>query len=186
MDDYQNAVKAARNATEQQPTYVWSHLVLGSALEMTNQYEEAIMAYNYAIQLEPDWHVPYQNAAYAHLDNEELDNALDMFKKVVELHPSSHFAYVGMGDIQLEKGNTEEAEHMYQKADSLSNAANIDIRWSYIYVKKGRIGEALKSLETAFKAGYDFFDYLREVPHLEEISEDPEFLNLLTKYETSH
>jgi len=56
--DLDGAEYAARMAIKQQPTYIWSHVSLGSTLRLKEQFTEAIETYKYCIELNPNWEYP--------------------------------------------------------------------------------------------------------------------------------
>ncbi|PIP40661.1 MAG: peptidoglycan-binding protein, partial [Desulfobacterales bacterium CG23_combo_of_CG06-09_8_20_14_all_51_8] len=65
---------------------------------------EAIQLYNKAINLTPDYHLPYYNRGNAYAELGQLQLAIEDFNKTISLQPDVAEAYFNRGNIYLYQG----------------------------------------------------------------------------------
>ena len=140
-------------------------------------------SYEYAMQLEPYWYRPYENAGQTSMDRRDPANAILMYQKVIDLDETRPVPYLVLGDIYLNRGNIEDASEMYRKLDELRDWPNIQVRWSYVHAVNNNDQEALASLQRAFEQGYKHFDHIRENKYLRDITDSEEFKRLVDKFD---
>ena len=113
--DLDGAETAARMAIKQGPTYIWSYIFLGDALQLKEQFAEAIETYRYCIQLNPTWHSPYLSIGDIHLTQGDYDLAMDMFRRADEVSDAPSIS-VSISFVHAERGEKELALAELEKA----------------------------------------------------------------------
>ena len=76
---------------------------LGLAYSVEERFDEAINAFNEAIELDPNLAKAYNNCAMAHTDKPEpeLDRALENYDKAIEIRPDYGTAYCNRGETKM-------------------------------------------------------------------------------------
>jgi TonB family protein len=94
----------------------------GKSIELNNQgdefydqgkYDEAVAAYQQAINLKPNYAEAYLNLGDAYSALQRNEEALAAYKKALRFKPNYGEAYIGLGDAYLALGKNEESEEAY-------------------------------------------------------------------------
>jgi len=137
--DPKAAEEAARAAIRLQPGYFWSYVILGVALKLQARHEEAIAAYEYALQQNPDFHPALNSLGQLYYEQGKYEQALSAYDKFVSAGATN--VYIRLFHFLLESrvGKFEEAQTQLR---NFSIAANED-PWSKSVVRfyLGEIGE---------------------------------------------
>jgi superkiller protein 3 len=96
------------------PTTVWE-----IALSEQGKLEEAIAAYQQAIQLDPKDATPYNGLGNALSEQGKLEEAIAAFQQAIQLDPKDALPYNGLGIALYKQGKLEEAIAAYQQALNL-------------------------------------------------------------------
>ena len=94
----------------------------GNAFFSRAAYEEAIAAYNAAIQLEPSYGVPYGNLALTYLSQGQCAEAIPLYEKSIEFLKSDRdkaLSWNGLGNAYRGVGDYAHAVAAYQHAAAL-------------------------------------------------------------------
>jgi serine/threonine protein kinase/Tfp pilus assembly protein PilF len=110
---------------------------LGVNLHGQGFNDEALEAYNKALQLDPNYAEVYNDMAYTFLDLKEYERALGCFEKYISLNPNDANPHDSMAELFFRLGQLDEAIGKYKdalviKPDFLESAFSI----SYIYALK--------------------------------------------------
>ena len=140
QSDWENAVKAYRQATLKDPQNPQFYAGLGQALMAIERYEEAVLCYQKITQIALQ--TPVQIAGYQGLRDAwvKLDNwteALPCYQALAELQPHSNMAHHEWGDVLNRLNRWVEAVSAFRQAIAL----NPDFSWSY-----NNLGDALNHL----------------------------------------
>ena len=73
------------------------HYIAGVALLEEGQYELAVLEFNEAIELDPNYTDAYYSRGEVYLNSEEYDLAIAGFTKAIELNPNHSYAYHDRG-----------------------------------------------------------------------------------------
>ena len=92
----------------------------GLALFGKDRYEEALVKYEEAIAIDPEWTDSYHGKAIALMHLERYDEAIEVGQRIVELDPKDPFAHTSLSMFYQRKGMIEEAEAEGAKARMLS------------------------------------------------------------------
>ena len=128
---------------------------MGVALSSTNKPEEAIVAYNNAISIKPNYPEAYCNLGNAYKEIGKLNEAIDLYRNAISINPNYAQAYNNLGKVFQEQDKLELAMEAYKKATSLkleyseawTNGAEALEKWN----KLDELDDWLKQAHKNFK-----------------------------------
>lgn len=135
----------AQRLVELQPAVAEARLHLGWALQVNDQQDQSRAAFRRAIELAPQWEVPYQELAGSLLFYEPKDLAAgqDNLEKAVALAPENYQAQMYLGEAYRLRNQLEEARQAYRKAAELDpEAANPHLYLGRVNTLLGNYAEA--------------------------------------------
>ncbi|MCB1530414.1 MAG: tetratricopeptide repeat protein [Rhodospirillales bacterium] len=92
----------------------------GIMLNETKRYEEAIEAYDRAIEIDPDYPNSYWNKSHALWLQDRFEEAEKAARKGIEIDGSSAEAWLNLGTAVVKLGRLEEAAECWEKALSIN------------------------------------------------------------------
>jgi tetratricopeptide (TPR) repeat protein len=84
-----------------------------------DRLEEAVTAYQKALQQDPNYADALHALAMAYANQDKLDQAIEVGKKLVEVSPEDELAHTSLSIFYQRKGMIAEAEHIGAKARTL-------------------------------------------------------------------
>jgi tetratricopeptide (TPR) repeat protein len=118
--------QAANNPKEKEDIYLQaiaalpqSHQILNNLacwLVEVERYDDAITAYQKAVEIKPDFYEAWYNMGISYKNKGEDDNAINAYRKAVEIKPDKHEAWNNMGNLYKNKDEHENAIAAYRKA----------------------------------------------------------------------
>ena len=96
----------------------------GAELAKNGKYEEAILQFNKAIAIKPDYYKAYSNRGLAYLKLNKLDKAISDFDKSLDIKPDYAAAYNGRGITYAQKKEYSKSLSDLVKAKSLGYNVN--------------------------------------------------------------
>ena len=90
--------------------------LIGSAYFDKKEYDNAIEAYQKAVEINPKDDEAYNNMGSAYNHKKEYDNAIEAYQKAVEINPKRDEAYYNIGVAYGKKQEYDNAIEAYQKA----------------------------------------------------------------------
>ena len=88
----------------------------GIALQEQGKYDEAVQAYNKAIEIDPQHASAWTNKGVALADQSEYDEAIQAYNKAIEIDPQHASAWTNKGVALNYQGKHDEAITAYEKA----------------------------------------------------------------------
>ena len=135
---------------EKQLVSAETHFYRGNEKYLMRSYEDAITAYNEAIQLQPDFANAYVNRGLAKEKLGQHESAITDYSSAIKIDPTLAGAYNNRGSVQRRLG-----QHFLALED-LSNAIQLDPHYVKAYVNRGNAknslghpNEALEDFNTA-------------------------------------
>jgi tetratricopeptide (TPR) repeat protein len=128
---------------------------LADALGRKGQPEEAMVHYEKAIQLQPNYADAYYNRGNILFGEGRIDEAMADWAKTLELRPNDADAYTCLGNAFLRRGLVEEAVAHYEKAIALAPEdphSRINIAWVLATAPDASIRDGIKAVEFAQQA----------------------------------
>ncbi len=136
---------------------------IGVIYSRSNEWEKAYPYYKRAIQLSPDWSIPYTNLAAGKITQRSLEEKIQAVEQSIQLNPDYYMAYVIAGGLYESKGNYLKAEAAYRKAITKADWHYLALeRLGKLLIKTARYEEANKHLQ---KAEYNKQFFLGHLEH---------------------
>ena len=155
---------------------------LGGEYKALGQFDDAIGAYQKAIELDP------QNVLYLHhlglvyAAVSRYEDAIAAFEKVVEVDPNHSLAHATLGGYYRKNGNQELAADHIDKAKELLAKDENEYNRACMEAICGNTDHSLSLLELALKNKQTYVSWARRDPDLDFIRSDPRFHALLDEY----
>ena len=150
----------ARIMPEPAATQVESLINQGYSLLQLGRLEEAVVAFEQAIRLDPGSADAYYNLGGALQELGRLEEALDAYKQAIRLRPNDVEAYNHQGGVLMRLGRLEEG------LVAVEQAIHLDPNYSSAYYNRGvvlgllgRPAEALVTLEQAIHLDSNFANF---------------------------
>ena len=117
---------------------------LGMQYLTNGDYEEAIVAFSAAIEIEPNQALAYVGRGGAYIGSGETDvnltAAMEDYQKALELDDTNEGAYLGAADVYIRRGEFEMAEEILQTG--LDKTGSEEIRRKIEEIQSGTIADA--------------------------------------------
>lgn len=129
---------------------------LGRAYSNLNRYDDAIAAYQQAIEIDPAYSYAYNGlgVVYSHLDRH--DEAIAAYQQAIKIDPAYSNAHTGLGSVYRALSRHDEAMAAYQQAIDIDPAnANPHISLGNVYHDLSRYEEAIAAFERAIELNPD-------------------------------
>lgn len=146
--EYTRAAGAWAQLVELQPDVATNYHSLAWAYEKLGFWQQAIEAYQQALELENDA-ATHLYLAFDYQQLGELEQAIAEYEAALELDPDEYLAYSGLGDLYLQQGQLEQAAEAYQQAIALHEAAWLHAQLGLVYLRQGDNEAALAEYEAA-------------------------------------
>jgi tetratricopeptide (TPR) repeat protein len=139
-------------ATEQESD-LWT--IVGNGYDALEQYPQAIVAHEKALELDPQSFIAWTNLGATHRHNGNYPEARRCYQKALDINANYPEAHASLGALYIFEGEPEKAVASLEKALALDDSlpvthANIAVA----YAKLGRFAEAQTSLDKATSLGY--------------------------------
>ena len=129
-----------------------AHNGLGDALSQNGRVGEAIVHFQKALEINPDYAEACYNLGNALLQKGDVDGAIVHFQKALEIKPDYAEAQNNLGIALLRKGNVDEAIIHYQKALEIKpDHAEAHYDLGNTLLQKGRVDEAIVHYQKALE-----------------------------------
>jgi tetratricopeptide (TPR) repeat protein len=136
-----------------------AHNILGAALGMKGQTDEAIRHCEEAIRIKPDYAEAHSNLGNALLIKGQTGEAIDQYQQAIQIKPDFADAHYNLGNAFLNKGQVNEAIGQYKEAIRLkSYYAAAYIGLGNALDNKGQTDEAIDQFHKAIQIKPDSAD----------------------------
>ncbi len=112
---FDEAQKLTKRYTES--LILWN--LMGASAAQIGQLDDAILAFEKAISIKPDYAEAYNNMGLALKDQGKVKEATEAYNKALSIKPDFADAYHNAGNILQEQGKLDEAIQAYSKALSI-------------------------------------------------------------------
>ncbi|MEM9543580.1 MAG: tetratricopeptide repeat protein, partial [Cyanobacteria bacterium P01_E01_bin.42] len=136
--------------------FLWD---IGNSFHFLEQYEEAIISYNKAIEFKPDSHKAWLGCGAALGELERLEEAISSFDKAIEFGSDYHEAWYNRG-IALGK-----LERLEEAISSFDRAIELKPDWHEVWYNRGvalgnlgKLEEAISSYDKAIEFKPDYHE----------------------------
>lgn len=164
---WQSALSFWQDTVQKAPLKARAFNNFGVALADAKRLDEAINAYQKAIELDDKYHDALSNLAVAYSLKGNYDQAIEALQKALVINPNLAEVHNNLGSLLIEKNELEKAETSFKKALELRpnygkanyNLARIyerkkDIKKSWSFLKQATSSELTHSPELWVKFGH--------------------------------
>jgi tetratricopeptide (TPR) repeat protein len=135
------------------------HNNLGIALLKTGNVDEAMVHYQKALEINPDFAEAHNNLGNFLFQKGSVDEAMVHYQKALEINPDYAEAHYNLGYALLKMGNVDEAIAHLQKALQINpDYAEAHNNLGYALIQKGSVDEATAHFQKALQINPDYAD----------------------------
>jgi tetratricopeptide (TPR) repeat protein len=128
------------------------HHFKGIAYDINGQWDEAIVEYNKAIEINPGYAQSYFTRGGHYVQKGQYDKAISDFNKVIEINPKYATAYTNRGAVYVGKGQYDKAISDFNKAIEINpRDADAYLNRGVAYVGKGQCDKAISDFNKAIE-----------------------------------
>jgi tetratricopeptide (TPR) repeat protein len=135
------------------------HNNLGIALLKTGNVDEAMVHYQMALEIKPDFAEAHNNLGNFLFQKGSVDEAIVHYQMALEINPDYAEAHYNLGNALLKMGNVDEAIAHLQKALQINpDYAEAHNNLGYALIQKGSVDEATAHFQKALQINPDYAD----------------------------
>jgi len=156
--EYEKSIKLCQRALELAelleniPFQARCHNGLGNVYGALGRYEEALAAYQRAIDLDPKLANPHNGLGTVYYSLGSYEEALAAYQRAIDLDPKSAYAHNGLGNVYRDLGRHDEALAAYRRAIELDPKYALPHNGlGNVYRDLGRYEEALAAYQRAIE-----------------------------------
>ena len=134
------------------PNSVNAHYNLGFGLAQLGRHQEAVVAYERALEIEPDYGYAHNNLANALGKVGKHEEAIRHFQQALELDPGYAEAHHNLANVLVEESRRDEAlEHLREAVRLRPDFAEAQMNLGNLLTEKGDAAEAVSHYRSALK-----------------------------------
>lgn len=158
-EDYRTAIAIWSDTARKEPLNPRAYNNLGTELDRADRIQDAILQFEQALQLKPDWVLAHNNLGNALLRAGRLQEAISQYEQVLRLQPDWVEPHNNMGTALLRDGRAHEAMAQWQQAlrlnpEYVEGHNNLAITLA----QTGNLGDAILHWKQALRIKPDFFE----------------------------
>ncbi|MDG2473914.1 MAG: tetratricopeptide repeat protein [Paracoccaceae bacterium] len=139
------------------PTSAFLHNMCGRSYTSLSQLDAALMAYNKAVTIKPDYADAYYNMGVVLNEQDKPKQAIKAYNKALDIKPDFTQAYYNMANTFKEQGNLEKAIEAYQKAlDNKPDYAEAYNNMGNALKEQGKLEKAIGAYNKALDIKPDY------------------------------
>ncbi|MCY7353247.1 MAG: tetratricopeptide repeat protein [Cytophagaceae bacterium] len=156
-DKPKEAIESLNRAIEKNEQNARAFNARGVAYFELKDYTNALLDYEQAIKVQPDWYQPYFNRARLKVEQTDWEGALKDFSEAVSRQPDSSEVYTNRGTVLYNLGRLPEAMHDFDKAIQLKTTdATALFNRGNILFRQRNYPAAIADFEAAVRADSKF------------------------------
>ena len=157
---------------------------LGISYRKEGKYQEAIVAYQEAIKLNPSHEWAYNNIGYAYYCDQQYEKSVAAYKKAIQVKPDHGWAYNGLGRAYNQLGDYQQATEAFLASTQVApdNAeAFYNLAKAYMVSKEENL--VLSYLKQAITQDPAYAIAAQDEQAFAELVENPKFKQLVSPSE---
>lgn len=173
------AVAALKKALQLDPLSPAMLAMVNWPLYLKGDYKGGLEAGNTAINVDPDFWMPYMDNGYNLLALERYPEAVTQFEKARALNPESTINLSGLGATYARSGRRNEALAILAQLDAMAKqqyVAPVDI--AYVYAALGDRDRAMNYLQRGYEEQSEMMLFLQLYGKYAGLNADPRFQEL--------
>jgi len=153
--NYPDAIRYTGKATELYPT-ADNYFNLANIYFDSNDIDSAILNYENALRLKPDYVPAYNSLASAYQEKREFDRAMEYLAKSLEINSNYPETYFNLGNIFEDKGEIDRAIQCFRKVLELDpNCAQAYVNIGNLLFYKDKVEEEMLCYQKAIELSPD-------------------------------
>jgi tetratricopeptide (TPR) repeat protein len=125
---------------------------MGNTLHQMGDVESALVSYNKAVKINPDFAEAHYRIGGVINDQGDFDAAINSYKVAIKLKPDYAEAYIDMGNALNDQGNLEASIDIYKRAIKIKpNYAEAYYNMGLVLYSKGNLDSAIDSYKQALQ-----------------------------------
>ncbi len=149
---YDNAIKYANTAIEQDPDFALSYFNLGNAFLSKKEYDRSIDAYQKTVNLNPQNIDAFNKMGLSYEFKGEYDNAINVYNRALGIDSNNSVSWYYRGNAYQYKGMFDDAIESYKRAADLDpNLANAWFFMGYAFFNKKQFDIAFSTINKAIQ-----------------------------------
>lgn len=166
-EDYEKAAKLYQAAIDagkaKGSDLVYLYTSLGLSYDKLDRFDEAIVAYRKALDIDPKAHEVWVNLGVVYRLKGDYDQAIAHYQKALDINPKYAEAHSSLGTLYLLQGDAQAAIDKFETAIKLNpNLAVAHGNLALAYATANRFEDADASLRQSIVLGYKNADVIRE------------------------
>ncbi len=147
LEKTDKAIEAYQDTLKRKPDRDDLQLELGNVLYANDRYEEAVQAYQRAVDINPSSKNRF-SLAQGQMQTGQYESARETFNTVIRMEPYSAHGYLGLGQAYAKEGEYDRAMEQFEKAiGKQSDYYEGYAEMGYAYADMGEIDEAQELVE---------------------------------------
>eukprot|EP01122_Echinamoeba_exundans_P001998 TRINITY_DN11966_c0_g1_i1.p1 TRINITY_DN11966_c0_g1~~TRINITY_DN11966_c0_g1_i1.p1 ORF type:complete len:929 (+),score=147.93 TRINITY_DN11966_c0_g1_i1:67-2853(+) len=122
---------------------------LGESYRKSSQNAEALVQFERAVELQPNYLVAWNSAGLARSSQRDYINALSCFEKALEISPSDCVVWANKGESLFMQGHYQLAVECFDKSLECAAGADPQTRVGFVWIRKGKALCLIGSYERA-------------------------------------
>jgi tetratricopeptide (TPR) repeat protein len=154
---WQNGETLWKHAIDNGSNSYVAHYSLGSVFLRRQQSDAALVEFEKALQINPDYAEAEMNVGVALLQKGDIDGAINHTRRALQIDPDDFEAEYNLGNLLQQHGQADEAIPHYRKALAAKpNYAEAHNSLGAALAQKGEVGQAIAEFEEALRLKPDY------------------------------
>ncbi len=155
---------------------------LGFIFYTARQYDQAIHAFQKALELEPDMVDAHVGLGWVYDEKKMYREAIAEIEKAVNLGNRHEMIVASLGKVLGDSGRKQEARKLLEELEKRSKHRYISpCLIALVQIGLGEKDQAIASLEQGYTERDQWMLYLKVDPHMDDLRSDPRFQDLLRR-----
>ncbi len=134
-----------------------AHLNFGTALLNKGRVDDAIIHYQEALQIKPDYADAHFNLGIALAQKGRVEEAVTQYQQALQIKPDYAEAHLNLGNALAQKGRVDDAITQYQEALQINpNYTEVHVNLGNALMQKGRLDDAATQYQQALQIKPDY------------------------------
>lgn len=186
-NSFEEALTAVNKALELEPGNFFAYWIKGRTYFTTDRNSEAISPLRKVIEINPDFYTAIVDLTLVYKKLNDKDNYEKLmhtsevfFPDYLERNPDDSRARILFATLLVGMGKNEEAKNETKMALELNPNDNVMLyNAACVYSQVNEIKLAIDTLKGIIASGFKHYDWFKRDPDLDNIRNDPEFIELI-------
>ena len=152
LKDYKMAIVEYEKTMELVPRYYMVHVMLGTILGRSGNYDKAMEHFNEAIKINPSYAPAYYDIGLLYQKKKISGEAERNYKTALRLNPEHYPSYTNLGALLADRGKVDEAIKVCRKGlEFFPDSPDLHYNLGCLLSQSGQNDKAIKELHIALK-----------------------------------